>query len=538
MSTDGIPTITAGGFSQTDANNQHADNLIDIIPGPDGFMLVFSDNVNWRTGYVPNTNLGTNALLRSLCWQPVGGNVILGGIFYNNRWVVIIGDGSATTQIGYCYGPDPINGSYTGWTVVTGNGAGWFNSYSSLQCLDDGLVYINSGGATDCWKSADGISWTRITNTISMDSVWVGPYSNTSGVKMKNAIFSIYGGSSYTALLDITGNAFYRVGDNSTYNQNRLCGMTYGAGVYVMAYGCGLFSSTDKKTWTFRWGHTFPSVVTGVFFLNGNFIAVGNSGLLLTSSDGITWTTRTSGLTSHLMTADYVNGIYVIAGSYTPNNLAYSSNLTSWTTKTVASSNITRIAHIGNRFVVSLDGDVPYYSDNGSTWTASTGYGQAAHTVYNDGTQLIVANRTYIGTSTDGATFTNQIANLPWTDSPLPVADASRVRVSDIFKANGNWYFWVTLDGPFNAFGPSGHQGVLMMKTSQLNSLAGYQPYPIGLSSVAFADYGIGQISLVNGIPTLLFPWGYYEFFNSTPSWVGTRNKAEQPGQVGYVRIA
>ena len=43
-----------------------------------------------------------------------------------------------------------------------------------------------------------------------------------------------------------------------------------------------------------------------------SFVAVGNSGTLLTSSDGITWTSRTSGTTKSLNGITYANSKFIV----------------------------------------------------------------------------------------------------------------------------------------------------------------------------------------------------------------------------------
>ena len=44
------------------------------------------------------------------------------------------------------------------------------------------------------------------------------------------------------------------------------------------------------------------------------FVTVGNSGTILTSSDGTTWTSRTSGTTNALYDVTYENGTFVAVG--------------------------------------------------------------------------------------------------------------------------------------------------------------------------------------------------------------------------------
>ena len=51
------------------------------------------------------------------------------------------------------------------------------------------------------------------------------------------------------------------------------------------------------------------------------FVAVGSSGTILTSTDGTTWTSRTSGTSEHLMGITYGNSTYVAVGIQEPSSL-------------------------------------------------------------------------------------------------------------------------------------------------------------------------------------------------------------------------
>ena len=49
---------------------------------------------------------------------------------------------------------------------------------------------------------------------------------------------------------------------------------------------------------------------------NGLFVAVGGSGTILTSPDGVTWTARTSGTGNGLRGVAYGNNTFVAVGEY------------------------------------------------------------------------------------------------------------------------------------------------------------------------------------------------------------------------------
>ena len=65
-------------------------------------------------------------------------------------------------------------------------------------------------------------------------------------------------------------------------------------------------------------------------------MTVGNSGTILTSSDGTTWTSRTSGTTNDLWGDHYGNRIFVAVGD--SGTILSSSDGTTWTSRTSGTS--------------------------------------------------------------------------------------------------------------------------------------------------------------------------------------------------------
>ena len=51
-----------------------------------------------------------------------------------------------------------------------------------------------------------------------------------------------------------------------------------------------------------------------MYFGNSTFVAVGNSGTIITSTDGINWTSRTSGTSKNLWGISYGNNKWVTGG--------------------------------------------------------------------------------------------------------------------------------------------------------------------------------------------------------------------------------
>ena len=94
---------------------------------------------------------------------------------------------------------------------------------------------------------------------------------------------------------------------------NRLLGSLDGQFVGVGEEGVILTSPdgalwTKKNSGTTNWLHC-------VIFGNGQFVAVGDNGTILTSPDGTVWTQRNSGTINNLYSVTYANGLFVAVGN-------------------------------------------------------------------------------------------------------------------------------------------------------------------------------------------------------------------------------
>ena len=151
------------------------------------------------------------------------------------------------------------------------------------------------------------------------------------------------------------------------------------------------------------------------------YVAVGSGGVILTSPDTVTWTSRTSGTSNILLSVIYAGGQYIAAGS---NIILSSTDAISWTTVATPSSTIYDIAYSSSlgMYVAAASGsggsnDI-FTSTDGSTWTARTYSGITSNFIGFycaswDGTQFTLGgqdipspDRIVIATSTDGITWT------------------------------------------------------------------------------------------------------------------------------------
>ena len=169
-------------------------------------------------------------------------------------------------------------------------------------------------------------------------------------------------------------------------------------------------TSSDGITWTTRTSAA-DNTWYGVTYGNGLFVAVAGSGSgnrVMTSPDGITWTSRTSAATNYWVAVTYGNGLFVavacgIGGAC--NSTAGKRGMTSsdgvtWTSRTAAANNSWYGITYGNGLFVAVSqsgsGNRVMTSPDGITWTSRT---SAAD---NSWTSVTYGNGLFVAVSSDG----------------------------------------------------------------------------------------------------------------------------------------
>jgi len=236
---------------------------------------------------------------------------------------------------------------------------------------------------------ADGVKWADVT-TLPSQTGNSGKYLTTDGT---------------TASWGTVGTTWIgRAGtQSSTYD------IDYNGSLYIIGCGSGtILTSPDGITWTSRTvsGFTTNAVlaIRWVSFLN-LWIAGGDNGCLATSPDGITWTARTANMSTNQINHINDNGSYVLAvgrggGTTNTGGIIYSTDGINWTRKsqslTVGPSYRMSVWNGTNWIVISNNATNNYlYSNNppSGTWTVGAdGSGADINFIYWDGTRHIVGN--------------------------------------------------------------------------------------------------------------------------------------------------
>jgi len=105
----------------------------------------------------------------------------------------------------------------------------------------------------------------------------------------------------------------------------------------------------------------------GVTWGAGQFVAVGTGGAIVTSPDGVTWSTQSSGSQEFLVRVAYGSGRFVVVGHN--GTVLTSNNGVSWSPSSVATSeNLVDVAWVNNTFIATGTGGVIFESATGVSW--------------------------------------------------------------------------------------------------------------------------------------------------------------------------
>jgi hypothetical protein len=175
------------------------------------------------------------------------------------------------------------------WSVTFGNGA-----------------FLTAGSNT-ILTSLDGVTWTG--QAIETDDYLIAAtYGNGTYVAVgtRGTIFTSTNGTTWSdrSLENNTGD-FYSI----CFGNNLFVALAVRATEELQS---AIFTSSDAISWTAT--KSTPMALWYVTFGNGLFVAVGDSGMIITSTDGVRWTRQSTGTTAQLMSATWGNGSFVTVG--------------------------------------------------------------------------------------------------------------------------------------------------------------------------------------------------------------------------------
>lgn len=285
---------------------------------------------------------------------------------------------------------------------------------------------------------------------------------------------------------------------------NNWGGMATNGSIFVAGGGGSLMmTSTDGVTWTSR-NTGLPSAYWSLITWNGSiFVAVSSTtGQSATSPDGITWTLAGTlpGVPSCLT---YGNGLFVAGGL---GFVCTSSNGAVWTKYTsLALFNAQSIVWNGTKFVMvglynNTSTTIALYSTNGTAWSSSTlPTSDVWSSVAWNGTVFAAcsvnshAAYSINGTSWTAGTLTTGISNLAVLNGTFIGVGTSTTTAS---SPDGN--IWTTAVLP----GTSSGNPYVIAANNTIAAIAGYSTTQGAISTFSFPSAGTYQLTFTGGTGT------------------------------------
>lgn len=302
-------------------------------------------------------------------------------------------------------------------------------------------IIVKAGSGNIVWTSTDGLNWiardipqasTSVTALVWAQELglFVGGCSNGQFIVSQNGINwatannwvgntsinkIIWTGSKLLAVLSSVGYVGIST-DGLNWTGNEIRGNTYSSSLSLhVSVGIGgtILTSSDGTTWTPRTSNVVTTL-NSVVWNGSQFVAVGLSGAITTSTNGTTWVARSSGTTNSLLNVIWTGSKFVAVGS--SNTVITSLDGVTWTL--VTATNILPgncIAWSGTTYVLGSAGGAARYSSDLVTWFSpplGTGTGAAYSSVTWSGTQFVMVGLAgVIITSPDGVTWTTRTSN-------------------------------------------------------------------------------------------------------------------------------
>ena len=218
--------------------------------------------------------------------------------------------------------------------------------------------------------------------------------------------------------------------------------------------------------------------IGNIAYLNGNYVVVGidnstGTGLILTSTDGITYTKRTFSASVYLTEVVFGNGYYVVCNA-TGGTIHHSTDLVTWTQVSLPSTSpCFALVYGGGKFVTGGTSGINYYATSTPlSWTQSTTFNtNTIYAIAYIGTNYFYATSGISYYTADFTTYTQPYVSQLTGQNPGAIAASNdKVLVTNtlIPSSNANTFLRTSADGiSWSA------------QTTTTNTMTSYQAYPV-----------------------------------------------------------
>jgi hypothetical protein len=431
----GVGAANANGYIGTSSDGEnwtylHTDTdqyLIDILfanekfvaVGGSGTIYTSSDGLLWTKASSP-----TIQDLNSIAYGPstfvavgAGGTILVSSdaATWDTR-------GSGTSEVlrdvGYSEDQFLAVGA-NGILLVSANGDNWEQRTMLTDDLLTASAYGNSinvviGNNCTLLTSPDGTAWTGTTLPEDLQLCY--------DIEYGNGLFLIFGSPSYPIgttlynfLISPNGSdwspAELPVNDGLI---NYLYGLSFLEGQFTLSGSVrGVVTSPDGVNWTTQThGQNAPRIWDVVSGDHG-YLAVGPDANLLTSPDGKDWELQPisrPGYFPWFNRAAFGNSVYVTSGLSSLGNLIYSSqDSMNWSTFQAFCGGQEKIVHTGAGFYF-WGNSCTYFSETGIDWTLSNNISNPTDLAYGNSIYVATGSSGTIRTSPDTVTWTVEVS--------------------------------------------------------------------------------------------------------------------------------
>lgn len=326
--------------------------------------------------------------------QPIVTNNTLNDIIYANDRFVIVGD----------------NG-----TILTSfDGENWAERSSGVSSDLNAIMYVEEkyivvGNNGTVLSSSDTGVWDlKTTNT---------NYNLNDIIFAKNTYIAV--GDYGTIISSVNSNSWSILTSNTVENlytvatDESLSASAENSRIVVGGANGTVLMSLNADSWAVQISPTAGTAIMGMTFYNSQFVLVGTSSLIMTSTDGVSWTSKFSQGVNDWYSVHYLNNKYFCLGSGC--SVEYSSDGNSWSICNVGKiSPLNDVLYVNNQFIAVGDSGTIVTSEDGDSWlnrlfgSNSTLNGIA----YGNNIYVAVGNNGIIYTSPDSITWTKRTSTI------------------------------------------------------------------------------------------------------------------------------
>jgi hypothetical protein len=327
------------------------------------------------------------------------------------------------------------NASVTAGKFIQSDGTNWIASTPTLP---------TTAGTSGNVLTSDGTNWVSSSLTVPIGSLQYFPTSNNTTYPNPNWLLcdgSAVSQATYPTLFQRVG-LINEAGTNFTRNltatitqsQNSI---VFGNGLFVSAGNGGtIYTSTDGITWTSRTSGT-ASVIRSIDYGGGLYLYGGTGGVVGSSTDAITWTVRTSGTASNIQSVAYGGGIYLYTG--TGGVLSTSTDTITWNARTSGTTSTNNTIIFLNSLYLYGGQNIIGTSTDGITWVANNAnITSSMVSIWFNNSKYYASGTNLRITSTDGTTWTSVRAQNQSTGLGSANPAGNVIKVNNVFLLTGS----------------------------------------------------------------------------------------------------